>query len=420
MFSRLLFSIAMCALCCITAFGRTTGEVIPEPHDSIRVSLITCWPGPEVYELCGHEAIRVTTPGSDMVWNYGTFDFNQPNFIGRFVSGQTDYKVVSYPFEWFMPEYERRGSRVEEQELLLTATEKQRLLEALRRNALPENATYRYNYVYDNCATRITAMLDSMTDRRILFPDSTRYGTFRKAMRRYHRDYPWYQFGIDLVLGSGLDRSISRREEMFVPVEMHDAFSQARFEGTDAPAAAPATVLFAGTGQASLPPTPWYLTPMAAAVAVLVISAACSLWTWKRHRLPRWWYSVFFSAAGLAGCLVTYLVFFSSHEATSPNLMLIWLNPLQLILALGVWYRSWRYICMGVAVYDIAATLTTLVAWHAQAQSAPPAAFPLMASVVVLAATYAIFSATNSYIRKGVTTPPRNPKSTTTKRTRSK
>ena len=188
-------------------------------RDSLVVSLLTCDPGPEVYELCGHEAIRIrradapmpaawlANPGAelDSVWNYGTFDFAQPNFIYRFVKGETDYMVSSYPTWMFLREYEMQGRKVTEQELRLSQAEAHDLLGMLRRNALPENRTYRYNYVKDNCATRITSMLDKASARRIVYPDSINHGTFRRAMRAYHKDYPWYQFGIDLALGSGID-----------------------------------------------------------------------------------------------------------------------------------------------------------------------------------------------------------------------
>lgn len=374
----------------------------PENIDTLRVSLITCWPGPEVYELCGHEAIRVAGPNFDLVWNYGTFDFREPNFIGRFVSGETDYKVMSYPFRWFLPEYLGRGSRVEEQVLDLTPFEKQELLRKLSINALPNNATYRYNYVKDNCATRITAMLDSASDRRIIFPDTTAYGTYRRVMRRYHANYPWYQFGIDLVLGNGLDRKISRQEETFAPLEMHDAFAEARFSD-GGKVVSETFVLNEGRDDAILPPTPWYLTPMAAAIAVLLISLLVVWRAWRYGRLIRIWYTIFFGLTGVAGCIVAYLVFFSSHEATSPNLNLIWLNPLQLLLAIAVWSHRARYIGLAVALYDVVATLVLLIAWPMQHQCANPATFPLMLSMIILAGEYAIFISSDRYAKKGAT-----------------
>lgn len=367
------------------------------PPDSLRVSVITCWPGQEIYELEGHEAIRVASPDFDYVWNYGTFDFQQPNFIGRFVSGQTDYMVMAYPFAWFMPEYVSRGSRVEEQELLLSKEEKQRLYANLRRNALPQNNTYRYNYVKDNCATRITAMLDTTLSRQMVFPDSAKYGTFRRVMRHYHRHYPWYQLGIDLVLGSGLDRSINRTQEMFAPVEMHDSYANAFFAGSRMPVAAPPKVLYEGKGDVTLPPTPWYLTPTAVSLAALLLSVATLLVWLRNSRLIRWWMALYFGVCGLAGCLVTYLVFFSTHEATSPNLTLVWLNPLQLVVAFGIWWRSWRVPVGVVTLYNVVAIPTLLIIWPSQSQVASLPIFVFMLTLWLLSAVYIIFALKMSY-----------------------
>ncbi|MBD5306429.1 MAG: DUF4105 domain-containing protein [Bacteroides sp.] len=366
-------------------------------NDTLRISLVTCWPGPEIYELAGHEAIRITGPSFDQVWNYGIFDFNEPNFVGRFVAGKTDYKVVAYPFRWFLPEYISRGSRVEEQELLLTAEEKLRLLQALRENALPENATYRYNYVRNNCATRIVDMVDSASTRRIIYPDTLHYGTFRAAMRAYHRNYPWYQFGIDLVLGSGLDRPITRRQEMFIPVEMNKVFASARFAGNRGAVVGKRIVLNEGRSDAILPPTPWYLTPLAASILMAMLTIA-TIFVWKiQKRLWRWWLSTYFILCGLAGIVVTYLVFFSSHEATSPNLLILWLNPLQLIIGIGIWFRSMRWPAVAIAGIDVITLSLLLIVRGTHAQISNPAILIMILSGIGLAALYAIIGASESY-----------------------
>ena len=94
-----------------------------QKRDSIVVSLLTAWPGPEVYQLCGHSAIRIRGAEVDSVWNYGVFDFDEPNFVYRFVKGETDYMLVCYPTMWFMPEYLSEGRKVLEQDLNLTQDE---------------------------------------------------------------------------------------------------------------------------------------------------------------------------------------------------------------------------------------------------------------------------------------------------------
>lgn len=372
-----------------------------ERRDSIIVSLVTCWPGPEVYELCGHEALRTRTANGDArmdsVWNYGVFDFAEPNFLYRFVKGETDYMLVGYPTGFFMAEYMAQGRKVVEQDLNLTQEEAWRLLSMLRKEALPENRTYRYNYVKDNCATRIVDRIDEAVGERIIYSDSVKYGTFRREMHAYHKDYPWYQFGIDLALGSGIDYSLRGREEMFVPLEMMEKCSGAHF-ADGRPLVLDTHTLFVGIPDATLGPTHWSMTPMVCcSVFFILVVVACWI-QWRKRKIFRAIYSIWFSLLGLTGCVVTFLVFISSHEATSPNLLLLWLNPLQLMIALGVWFRKSCRIPVLVMIYCNIIVLTVmLITWPLQTQSANPAFFPLMGATLLLAVLYAIIYPKISY-----------------------
>ena len=125
-------------------------------NDSIQFSLLTCSPGTEIYSLFGHTAIRYRnfTQNRDLVFNYGMFSFSTPNFIYRFVKGETDYQLGINTFESFETEYYFRGSKVYQQVLNLTDAEKLELEKLLFENYRPENRVYRYNYFYDNCTTR--------------------------------------------------------------------------------------------------------------------------------------------------------------------------------------------------------------------------------------------------------------------------
>lgn len=364
--------------------------------EPLTVSLITCSPGPEIYELYGHEAIRVKGEGRDSVWNFGVFDFRQPNFVYRFVKGETDYMCAGYPFEWFLPEYTERGSRVVEQELNLTQEEARKLLGMLQVNALPENRVYRYNYVKDNCATRIWQMMERAVDDVVVYPDSVRYGTFRNEMRAYNRNYPWYQFGIDLALGAGIDNQLTAKEEMFVPVEMERMIGGAKFSD-GRPLVKATRVLNEGVADSTLPPTPWWAGPWlwcSVAGAILIIVA---IWDLSRKKVTRWLYSLWFFILGIAGCVVAFLVFVSSHEATTQNLLVLWLNPLQLLMAFGVWKQKRRGLPREMARFNIAMIVIMLAVWPWQGQGINPAVFPLIGATLLMAIAYAIIARKDSY-----------------------
>jgi len=377
----------------LPVYAQTTDK-----EGDITVSLLTCWPGPEVYELCGHEAVRIRGNGLDSVWNYGVFDFAQPNFVYRFVKGETDYMVMGYPYPWFYDEYYARGSKVVEQDLNLTQEEARRLRRMLQKESLPQNRTYRYNYVRDNCATRIVERMDSAFGP-VVYTDTVGFPTFREAMRHYHAKYPWYQFGIDLALGVGLDRRITSREEMFVPLVMMRKVSTARLPD-GRPLVKESRVANIGLKDATLLPTPWFLTPMFWMCILLVASFMTAIWEWRKGKILRTAYSIFYGAVGIVGIISAFLLFVSEHEATSPNLMIVLFNPMQLIFAVSVWWRKTAPVALVMAVYNVVAVGGLLAMWGLQSQVANPAMFPVMGASVVLSVAYAIIRLGISYSKR--------------------
>ena len=393
----ILFVMALSWLA-IGAKAQPIDQTNPDSSD-ITISLITCYPGEEIYELCGHSAIRVRGENIDSVWNYGIFDFDQPNFVYRFVKGETDYKGASYPFRWFLPEYIATGRKVVEQDLNLTPQEAQKLLEVLRVSVLPENATYRYNYVKDNCSTRILNHMDSASSEVIVYPDNIKYGTFRNEMREYHKGYPWYQFGIDLALGSGLDHKIGSREEMFVPVELMEKAGEAKF-ADGRPLVKATRVLNEGRENATLPPTPWYLGPLfwSCILTLIILSVVIANIISGRLYLPL--YAVWFFMLALAGCLIAFLVFISVHEASSPNVLIIWINPLQILYTVSMLVRRLKPLAVFMSLYNIIVIIILFIISPFLTQSFNPAFYPLMLSTAALAFGYAIIRFKSSYKRR--------------------
>ena len=354
-----------------------------------QVSLVTAWPGSEIYELCGHEAIRIKGDGIDSVWNYGVFNFAEPNFVYRFVKGETDYMVDSYPFAWFMPEYQSRGRRVEEQVLNLSDAEIEKLHALLRKAATPPNNRYRYNYIKNNCSTQIADLLDSIGGGKVVYTDTVIHPTFREAMRAYHKNYPWYQFGIDVALGNGLEEELTQREELFIPVEFYRHAAKAKLPD-GRPLVKATNVLYAGRDNAIEGPTPFLLTPLWVSIVVAAVTLILIALCWRKNCIPKWWYAFYFGVAGLAGCLVAFLVCFSLHAATSPNLLIFWLNPLQLIIPFSLWWKNMKYPLLAMMWLNIAVVgmLLVLMPIFDRGQAGQTAFIILMATDIILAAYY--------------------------------
>lgn len=372
-------------------------SILPPSADT-TVWLVNMYPGAEIFQLEGHTALAVQTPTRPVAaYNFGVFDFESPGFVWRFVKGQTDYMAVEWPFDAFVAEYAREGRRVVAHQIDLTSEQKRRLVEALRINVLPQNRTYRYNYVKDNCATRPLAAIESvLPDSICLAPapyeaQSSRPMTFRNIMRHYHTNYPWYQFGIDLALGSGIDYELSRREAAFAPVELDGMLANATVGGKPLVSRS-MVVVDTAPDSAILPPTPWWRTPGAVFTAFFIVTLVVTARDFKRRRTTRWFDSVFFGLVGLTGCLLTFLIFISVHEATSPNFLYVWLNPLALVPAVLVWLKKCKVALFWFQSVNFAVLSLLIVLWPFLPQSANPAFLPIICAEIVRSAAYAIIN----------------------------
>ena len=306
--------------------------------DSLRVSLLTCGPGQEVYNLFGHSAIRVKNEatGVDYVFNYGIFSFNTPNFVLRFCLGQTDYQLGVQYYDDFVWNYQMQGRFVHEQVLNLTEQEKLQLVAALEENYLPENRIYRYNYFYDNCATRPRDIVERAINGEVRYTEDMDTPqealTYRGLVHEYTAKQPWSRFGIDLLLGSEADKPISRRASMFVPFYLEEYFHSAQkadLQGRNSGLIAEELEITAQDESDWASPTP--LTPMRVFLLLFILVAALTAWGIKQGRSLWGLDLLVFAIAGIAGCIIAFMVLFSEHPAVSPNYLLLLLHPLHLI-----------------------------------------------------------------------------------------
>lgn len=203
----------------------------------LRVWLVTAAPGSAVWERFGHNAIRVldTRTGRDLSYNWGIFDFDQVDFVPRFLMGRMLYMMAAFPTGPMVDSYLRAGRPVALQELELTAAQKAELRSFLEWNALPENRDYFYDYFLDNCSTRARDALDDvlgglLADRYAGEPTGTSY---RFHTRRLTRMDPLVYTGMDILLGSPGDQPISVWEEMFLPMTLMQELREARVPGSD-------------------------------------------------------------------------------------------------------------------------------------------------------------------------------------------
>lgn len=310
--------------------------------DSIRISLLTCEPGEEIYALFGHTAIRYEniTRNQDLVFNYGMFSFNTPNFVLRFMMGETDYQLGVVPYQYFEVEYAMRGSSVYQQTLNLTQEEKMKLVRLLDENYHPDNRTYRYNYFYDNCTTRARDKVEEALNGKLCFPDEKKAFSYREIIHLFTKDSPWSELGIDLCLGAEADQPIDNRKQMFAPFFLKDYASNALIQRTDE--SVPFIVeenkivdVQTEETSASFP-----LDPLTCSLLLLMVTCLIEGWAYKKKRIMWGWDVLLFGAQGVGGCIIAFLFFFSVHPTVSSNWMLVILNPIPLLYLPFMVYKA--------------------------------------------------------------------------------
>ena len=353
--------------------------------DSAKISILTAspWSG-AAYALYGHTAILVQddSTGVDAVFNYGFFDLNQPNFMYNFMRGKTDYVLGVNSLEQFFTEYRMKGSEVISQELNLPADEKNELWNALYINALPENRGYRYNYFFDNCVTRPRDLVEKYTKGEIKYPADTQTQTFRDLIHECVHTYPWMEFGIDLVIGSGADKPISLREKMFLPAYYMNALDRATVLVNDTlsyPIVKDKRVVLQAVSSPEPDALQSFPRPAVAAVALLLLAILVSAFQLMKHNralLPKIFDTVVFAVAGVGGFIIFFLMFFSEHPATSPNWNFVWLNVFALVFVILFWVKSLRNAVIIYHFINFAVLSLFLLLWWLIPQQLPVATIP--------------------------------------------
>lgn len=363
-------------------------------QDSAKCSLLTCSAGEEIYSLFGHTALRYEDParGIDVVFNYGMFSFRVPHFALRFALGETDYQLGVTEFSRFAAEYQWDERDVWQQTLNLTSREKQRLWEALTENYRPENRTYRYNFFYDNCATRPRDRIEACVDGRVEYAaaqDTTAtVCTWRDLLHRYTEGHPWARFGIDLCIGSRADKPASYREQMFVPFYLQQYLRGACIvseQGDRRPLVGEEVKVVdaAHTAQEeSLLPS-----PMQAALLLWAGVTVLSIYGVRRRKSLWALDGLLFGTAGVAGCILAFLAACSQHPAVSPNWMLLVLHPLHLfclpcVLIRVKKKRLSRYMAANGVILTLFIVLLAPIP-----QFIPPAVLPLTLCLLVRCAS---------------------------------
>lgn len=301
---------------------------------NLKISLLTCGPGEDLYSIWGHSALRVKVPGSrtDIIFNYGTFDFEDPDFYTKFTRGKLLYYVSVEDFDRFMYSYQLENRSVIEQELKLTCEEKERLFNALRTNGKEENKYYKYQFLFDNCSTRLRDIVvnnndDSISFKRILPVEAPTFRNMIHANLDQSKQY-WSKFGIDLALASRIDRKVENEEAMFLPDYLMMGFDSSVSKNGSLVADKKVILRHAPIAAEK----GFVLTPTVVTTLLLVFGLLLTFARSKKfQKITNVFDITYFLILGLMGSFMLFMWFGTDHELCSDNYNLLWALPTHLI-----------------------------------------------------------------------------------------
>lgn len=319
-----------------------------------EISVLTIGPGKILNDAFGHSAFRVKDPvyKLDLVFNYGVYDFQAPNFYLKFAQGKLNYLIGLDPFDRFLNSYKNQDRTIIQQKLNLTKAQRQQLFEILRTNYLPENRRYLYDFFYDNCATKIRDVVNTSTNNLIEYktPDSLVSKSFRGLIYEHVDKNSWGSLGIDIALGSVIDRKATANEYMFLPKYIQSFFANASF--ADGKSLISSTkVLYQQKGEQIK--QGFITSPLFILICVATIIVLLTARDYKLKQRSKWLDVLLFGITGCIGILILALWFATDHTATAQNYNLLWAFPLNIVLVWSLLKKSPKKWVLGLIKFLI-------------------------------------------------------------------
>ncbi len=349
--------------------------------EKAEISILTCSPGTELYSLFGHTAIRIHDPAQqyDEVFNYGTFDFDTPHFYLKYAQGLLPYQLTKAPFRHFMYGYQMEGRSVFSQTLFLDSLQRQTLFDLLLENYRPENRSYLYNFLFDNCTTRSRDILLKSLSEKVDWNIEDSNKNFWNLLDEYLQTSPWVQWGIHTILGQRGNHKATTFQYMFLPDYLMYGLNTAQINGQSL--AENAQILYQAPAQKIT--NPWYITP------AFVFAAGVLILLFLGYKFRNLFFLntvtlIMFLFTGILGCLIVFLGGFTAHPITAPNWNILWANPLNLIILIFIMKKKLpRFVTIYLKIYLSILTIAIPV-WLLAQPAVPIASISLIVLMIYL------------------------------------
>ncbi len=286
---------------------------------SLEISILTCAPGDEIYSIFGHSAIRILDKENqiDKVYDFGTFDFDTPNFAYKFLKGKLKYHLSVRNTNQFIRAYTYENREVLEQQLHFSELEKGQIVDRLDFLFQPENRYYFYSFLEKDCSTDLR---DLLTMVGVQFSDELLNESKRDLINTYLTEKSWIKLGVNIILGQRLDAMSSRFQSMFLPKYLKKEIELATLHNVSLVKSEQKlneVKTNRSKNKAIKLFSPTVIFSIFLLLYVIGFQKAISL--------------LLFLGIGISGLIIAFLWGFSGHEEVTKNLNILWCNPLYLL-----------------------------------------------------------------------------------------
>lgn len=302
-----------------------------------EISVLTIGPGTSLNDAFGHNAFRITDPsfGIDITYGYGEYDFDAPNFYLKFAQGKLNYLISKIEFDRFYQVYSYYYNRtIKEQILNLSQSEKQTLYNYLIKNYKPENRRYLYDFFFDNCATKIKDVTILAVNNSIKFnkPKTYKEASFITLIQNNLNRNTWGSLGIDVALGSVIDKKATAKDHMFLPENIYNFFEYATIKNSNKPLVKQSHVLYK---QIKIVQSNNVLTsPLFIFGIIGLIILFITYKDYQHHKQSMWLDISLFTITGILGVIILLLWFATDHKGTHQNYNLLWAFALNIFIVI--------------------------------------------------------------------------------------
>ena len=367
---RLLF-----LLCITVAFSQKN---IP---NNTQISVLTIGPGNNLNDAFGHSGIRLKTSYSDIVYDFGRYNFEDPNFYLNFARGKLNYLQGKANYNNLVNFYKQQNRSIKEQILNLSAEEKQSVYTFLETNYAKNQGAYLYDFFYDNCATKIRDVIENATNGNIDYqlPDNYEDKTFRTLIQDQLHPNTWGSLGIDIALGAIIDRTATPREHMFLPKNIHAFYSEATINNRQLVSNSK-TIINSDT---KFKNGTFLLSPIFVLSLIAILIIYITFNDHKNQRRTKGLDAFIQLILGVIGILLTLLWFATDHTATGYNYNILWAFPLSLVMVIQAYKAKPKKWFIGYIKFCVLMLCLLTVHWISGVQQFAPTLIPLLIALFV-------------------------------------